>query len=569
MPRELIRDPNHDRARSLGWLALAWMEYFTVHGPGDIEGRPLNPELDGAVPLDDELAAHIVDCYGLAPRSGRRLYDSAFFSRAKGRDKSGQAGRIVLFEALGPCRFAGWAEGGEVYEDPYGLGFVYVYAPGEPMGRHVTSPFIRVLATEERQTGNTYATVYLNLTEGPLAQVPGMDAGKTRIMLPAPYRGEVRPSTSADASKDGGLETFAVFDETHLYVLPALRSMYDTVRRNLEKRLVAQPWYIETSTMYQKGEESVAEATHTFARQILRGETRGGRLLFDHREASLGLDLTDEAQILQGLREAYGPFAEAMDLERMVNSAYDTRTKPGKFRRYFFNQTTEAADAWLSEEEWKPRADVTAVVADGEMITLGFDGSQKRARGTADATALVGCRVEDGHLFVLRVWEQPEGPDGQDWRVPVGEVEAAVAQAFERYTVVGFYADPAKWESSVSAWEAAYGRQLHVAASRSNPIEWWMTGGRSIQIVRATDRLYNAIVDGEMTHDGDHVLTRHALNARRRSSHSGVQIMKEHPESAKKIDAIVAGILAFQARADAIAHGVLQRQTRKRRLRRY
>ncbi|HEX6686563.1 MAG TPA: hypothetical protein VF062_27575 [Candidatus Limnocylindrales bacterium] len=56
------------------------------------------------VTLDDELTEFVVDTYALDP-SGRRLYDSAFFSRAKGRDKSGQASRFVLFEGFAPCRF--------------------------------------------------------------------------------------------------------------------------------------------------------------------------------------------------------------------------------------------------------------------------------------------------------------------------------------------------------------------------------------------------------------------------------------------------------------------------------
>src|SRR5690606_15951761 len=152
---------------------------------------------------------------GDSPENTHRLYDSAFLSRPKGCDKSGLGGRFALFEALGPCRFAGWAEGGETYEDPWGLGFQYVYEPGEPMGRHVTAPFIRCMATEEGQTGNVYDTVLLNLTDedAPLSQIPGLDAGLTRIYLPG--GGEIRPSTASSASKDGGLETFVVFDETH------------------------------------------------------------------------------------------------------------------------------------------------------------------------------------------------------------------------------------------------------------------------------------------------------------------------------------------------------------------
>lgn len=569
MPRELIRDPNHDRNRSLGWLALAWMEHLVVHGPGDIQGRPLDPDAENGVPMDDELAGHIVDCYALAP-TGRRLYDSAFLSRPKGRDKSGHAARLVLFEALGPCRFAGWARGGEVYEDPWGLGFRYDYEPGEPMGRHVTSPFVRCMATEEQQAGNTYDNVYYNLAEGPLSAVPGLDAGITRTMLPPPYGGEIRPSTAADSSKDGGRESFVVFDETHLYNRPELRRMYDTVRRNLDKRRDAQPWCLETSTMYQVGEKSVAERTHEFARAIAAGKTRGGRLLFDHREAAAGLDLSNPAQIVAGLREAYGPFADVMDLDRLVNSAFDLRTDPAHFRRYFFNQPTSAVDAWLTPDEWMPCADPTKVVADGDLVALGFDGSRRRARGVADATALIACRISDGHLMTLGVWEQPDGPAGDDWRVPVAEVEAAVDDAFRRFDVAAFYADPAQWESSVARWEAAYGSRLRVRASAANPIEWWMTGGRGARITRAIELLYGAIVDREITHDGHPVLTRHALNARRRATSTGIKIMKEHPSSPKKIDALVAAVLAYQARTDCISAGLDQAAPkRKRRLRRY
>ncbi|WP_406202608.1 Terminase [Streptomyces sp. NBC_01017] len=554
MPRELVRAPEHDRHRSLGWLALAWKEHFCVHGPGDIQGRPLDPDDPDGIPLDDELAALTVDAYAL-DGSGRRLYDSAFFSRAKGRDKSGTAGRFVLFEAFGPCRFAGFAEGGEVYR---WRDFEYVYEPGEPMGRPVTYPFIRCLATEESQAGNTYDNVLFNLTDGPLGEdLPGDAAGVTRIILPD--GGEIVPSTASNAAKDGGKESFVVFDETHLYVLPELRRMYDTVRRNLGKRKDASPWSLETSTMYAPGAGSVAEETHLYAKLIREGKTRTARLLFDHRSGFEGVDLTDECAVRESLVESYGDFAGVMDLDRLVNEIFDPRNSPSDSRRYFFNLAEAAADAWLAEPELIAVSDLDKVVADGEMITLGFDGSRKRSRKVTDATALIGCRVSDGHLFELGVWEQPAGAAGENWEVPKAEVLAAVEDAFARFNVVGFYADPAKWQEHVMGWEARYGNRLEVKASRTHPVEWWMTGGRAIQIVRATQRLLDAILEREMTYDGSYALTRHFLNARRREGRTGIQIMKENPDSPRKIDAAVASILAFEARSQAVAQGLAEK----------
>jgi hypothetical protein len=524
------------------------MEFFCRHGPGDVQGDEVHH--------GDEVTGFIVDCYAL-DEHGRLLYDSAFLSRPKGCDKSGLASRFVLFEALGPCRFAGFAKGGEVYEDPWGLGFRYVYEPGEPMGRHVTVPYIRCMATEEGQTGNVYDAVYLNLTDEdfPLSAILGLDAGLTRINLPG--GGEINPSTASSAAKDGGKETFVVFDETHLYNQPELRRMYNTVTRNLRKRKkIAGTWFLETTTMFAAGEDSVAEKTYKLAEQIEEGKTRRSRLLYDHRWGECE-DLSAEEQLRAAILEAFGEAIEWNDIDGIVDEFYDTRKDPADSRRYFLNAAGSAVDAWLAQYEWAGRADVTKVVADGDMVTLGFDGSRKRSDGVTDATALIGCRVSDGHLFELGVWEQPKGPAGLNWQVPVVEVLAAVDNAFERFNVVGMYADPAKWESHVIGWEAKYGGRLKVKATRDHPIQWWMTGGRATLIVRATLALHTAIVEGEMTHDGSYALTRHMLNARRRVSRMGIQIAKDHPDSANKIDAAVASVLAWEARADAIAKGVL------------
>src|SRR4051794_18324038 len=217
MPRKMILAPNHDQNRSLGWLCTAWLEFFVRHGPGDVMGQP--------VVHGEEYTEFLVNAYAVGEhaRNNHLLYDSVFLSRPKGCDKSGIAGRIVLFEALGPSRFGGWARGGEIYRDPYGFGFEYEYQEGEPMGRPVVAPFIRILATEENQTGNTFRTVYYNLTDrdAPLYHWPGVDAAKREIFLSD--GGEIRSSTASAASKDGGLETHATMDESHLYVSDELR----------------------------------------------------------------------------------------------------------------------------------------------------------------------------------------------------------------------------------------------------------------------------------------------------------------------------------------------------------
>jgi hypothetical protein len=508
MSREIIRSIDHDRNRSLGFLALAWLEHFAVHGPGDVQGRSINPSVTDGLPLDDEFAGLILDYYAL-DLDGRRLYDSAFTSRAKGRAKSELAAFVALFEAFGPCRFYDFALGGETFQ---WRDFTYTYLPGEPMGRKIVYPFIRCIATEEGQAGNTYDNIYFNLANGPLSEGLGSSvAGLTRILLPD--GGEIVPSTSASASKDGGKETHVIFDESHLYTTPDLRRMYRTVRRNMAKRKDAEPWSHETSTMYLPGDSSVAEETHELAKQIAENKVKRHRLYFNHRQADPIDDLGDEVALIAALKETYGPFAEVMDLRRIIDEIWDPRNDPQDSRRYYLNQPTSSSDAWVADYEWKAIADSSKVIDKRDAITIGFDGSKSRKKGIADATAIVGCRVSDGHSWLIGVWEEPQNwkPPGTDpqskWEVPAVEVDATINDIFKNYNVVGFYGDPKLWESYFAVWEAKYGSRLKVKVRPAHPIEWWINSSRSGMVTRAIEQLHTAIVNKEITHDGGSVDT--------------------------------------------------------------
>lgn len=313
---------------SLGWSAISWIEHYLVHGPGDIQGAPIE--------LDDEYAGFILKAYRLDPTTGARRVRRAFLSRAKGRAKSELAAMVACFEALGPCRFDHWAEPGEV--SPWG----YEYEPGEPVGRQIAYVEVLCVATEENQAGNTYDNIRYML--GPetcspdlRSDFPALDVGLTRVVLPG-QRGSIEPVSSGDSSKDGGKSTFIVSDETHLWLLPRLRSLHATMTRNLLKRKAASGWMMETSTMYGEGEGSVAEGTHAYAMAVRTGKRKDAALLFDHRQASMDWDLEDRDQRVKALREAYGPAADWMDLEAIAEYWDDPQVAEAEFRRYFLNQ---------------------------------------------------------------------------------------------------------------------------------------------------------------------------------------------------------------------------------------
>ena len=551
MPRELVRAPGHDRAHSLGLLAVAWVEHFCVHGPGDVQGEP--------VELDDEFAEFLTDAYALNS-DGRRLYSRAALVRPKGRAKSELAGFLGLFDAFGPARFAGWATGGEVFR---WRDFAYRYAPGEPMGRPLVYPFVRCLATEEAQTGNTYDVIHFNLQHGPLGDgLPSDAVGLTRVLLPD--GGEIVPSTASSSAKDGWRESLARLDEPHLYITPELRRMFKTVDRNLRKRRDAEPWALLTSTMYQPGEDSVLEAIDRQAQAIRENRARAARLLWDHREAPPDVDLTDLDAVVAALAEAYGPAAGWMDLPGIVRDEFwDLAKDPSEARRYFFNQRTAASTAWCSAPEWDAcHVPDTAPVSDGDEVALFFDGS-----AGDDATALLAVRMSDGHALVLHIDERPPGPAGKAWRVDKAAADLAVRKAFDQFDVLGFSADVREFESYVDSWALDYADRLLIDATTGkhrHAVAFDMRV-RVPEFTAAVERAHADIRQKTVSHDGDLRLRRHVLNARRAPNRYGVSIAKANRDSPHKIDLAVCLIGGRMVRRLVLASERYHRRKRRNR----
>ncbi|MFE7113929.1 hypothetical protein ACFU99_00670 [Streptomyces sp. NPDC057654] len=264
-------------------------------------------------------------------------------------------------------------------------------------------------------------------------------------------------------------------------------------------------------------------------------------ILYDCREAPPNIDLKNPDAVRAGLIEAYGDswWAPISQLVNVIvygtNAAHDYR--------FYLNNIAESADTWMVRAEWDACYRDDDPIMPGDQISIGFDGSL-----WGDATGLVGCRLRDGRLFTLGVWERPDKA-GPDWEVDVLAVEAAVQRAFQTYTVEWMYADPPYWQEAIGRWSLAYGDD-HV-------FEFWTS--KVVRMMNATERFRTAVTSGDLSHSGDR-LTRHVLNAVAREVPQGIIIRKDSPKSKRKIDLAVCGILAFEARADAIADGRLNRR---------
>jgi phage terminase large subunit-like protein len=192
---------------------------------------------------------------------------------------------------------------------------------------------------------------------------------------------------------------------------------------------------------------------------------------------------------------------------------------------------------WIEAEDWNELVSEERL-RDGDQVALGFDGSR-----VGDATALVACRVSDGLLQPLRVWEAPE--DLPRWEVPQNEVDAAVADAMERYRIMRGKFDPPLWRSEIDRWAREYGDK---AVERYETSKSRMFG--------AVERFRTDVATARLKHTGDATFTRHVLNVQTRETRGGGYVLtKDRPGSPHKIDAAVAGVLAYEARAEVVATG--------------
>ncbi len=358
---------------------------------------------------------------------------------------------------------------------------------------------------------------------------------------------------------------FVIFDESHRYNTRELREMYEVVVNNLDKRkMIDGTWYLEVTTMFAPGENSVAESTYEEAEALRTGRKKAGghRLLYDHRYGDIK-DLRNEAELRVAIREAYGEALGWMSEDALVGAFFDTRRTPANNRRFFLNAQTSANDAWIRAHEWDACKRPEKALRDGDFVCLGIDGSIRD-----DSTCIVAVRVSDGHCELLAAEEKPLDIDDDEWQVDRTAVDAALHNAMVRFEVAGVYADPAFWADYLDVWQNEFGDDLQVRASEKRPMEWWTN--KTGKIVSALERTEQAIREERITHtpaddragrQGELavVLRTHVLNARRRVGRLGVTISKSTPKSPNKIDAAMSLTLAWECRNDAIAIGAQPR----------
>ncbi len=553
---------SQDRPDAVLAVVPAWIEQHCVVPDGFLVGQPFRMydwqlqfvagfyTVRGSVEFDPRRPI-----LGPAFRNQRGLMVGP---QKLGKDPLGAA--IICAEGDGPVLFADWAGPDDGYacrDHGCGCGWEYPYEPGEPMGMRWPTPLIQITAVSEDQTDNCYDALRPMIDLGPLHdRIP--KTGEEFIRLPG--GGRIEPVTSAAPSRLGQRITFAKQGEAGLYTQRnGMQKVADTQYRNLAG--MGGRAFLDTNA-WDPSERSVAQREYEL---VEKG--KADDIYVQYAQPPAHLSYTNKAERRKIHRFVYPPEVRRengghVDLEGSIEpeAAKMVVNDPAQAARYFGNKRESGAGAAFDVVLWTQRASKEPhVVPVKALITLGFDGSRRR-----DDTALIACEVASGYEWPLGIWK------ASDYRgeIPATLVTETVEQAFATWDVWRMYCDPPYWEDTVAGWAGKFGAErVH---------EWWTNRRRAMAY--AVRSFSEGMQSGALTHCPERTLfqvsngrrvdlcqafSEHIGNARRddtgyRDDGGGLWITaKDAPMSENKIDSVPAGVLAWEARTDALTMGAL------------
>lgn len=519
---------------SIGWEVLGWTGYWLR----DKNQQPWQWTME---------QARMLLWYWSLEESGRVQHETVTWQRLKGHGKDPlAAGGVALPSAFAPVIFDHWGP------------------DDQPVGRPDTEAWVAVLAVTEEQTKNTMVQIRRQLSDEckryygiQISAVTCHGMNQTRL---------IQGVTSNYLAIEGKPTGTVILNEIQNW--NSSNQGHDLAgAADGNRSKISQGRRLDICNAFRPGDDSVGERRRDAwdATQDRPDLDRTATFidvghLYDSLEAPPDAPLTAEAipEVVAIIRGD----SIWIDPETVKSSALSGDATPSEQRRKWYNQVVATADDWMDRQEWDARRGDRQVppvppVADRERIVMFLDCSK-----SDDATALMGCRLSDGHLFVIGVWARPPRerpiPGEPAWVVDRDAVDHRVREAKERWRIVGFWVDPSGarddetgeryWDTYIESWRKLFRNSLTALPAvktgpYAHPIVWDMRNTTHTALfVAEAERFTSEVKDGALTHDGNGLLRQHVVNAKRAPGKYGVSLMKKHRESAKKIDLAVAAV---------------------------
>lgn len=374
-----------------------------------------------------------------------------------------------------------------------------------------------------------------------------------------PYRDElVWPETdtvfkvlSSEAfTKEGLNPTFVLFDEVH--VQPD-SELWDVMALAMGAR--EEPMMLGITTagdpIDRYGNDSLGFTLYEYGCQVAAGETQDPTFFFSwwepqppqpirHPDGTVEQPPVDhrDPKVWADANPGLGDLVSLADFESTVNRTHEAEFKKKRCNMWVAGQTAAVPGGY-----WHRLADMTrhneaetVRSSSGHDVPLDalndsvvfLDGSW-----SGDSTGMVGC-TRDGHLFVITHHEKTKN-DGPDWRVPVTSVEDDVRLCLDHGARLCLF-DPFRWQRSAA-----------VLNEEGYPMIEWHTSSLD-RIVPAWTEFYKAIVDEELSHDGDLAMSRHIENIVLKTDNKGARPVKHSKGSVRHIDLGICAVGAFNNR---------------------
>lgn len=494
--------------------------------------------------------------YSYDPETGRWVYRSGLKRGAKGTGKDPFAGAWLNGELIGPTLLAPDGNGGW-------------------RGIRHRMPLVQVAANSEAQAKDVLRVANAQLPRR-TREFFGADCGETRTIVADGGRLEIL--TASEKTSEGDPATAIALNESHhMTESNGGHRTAEVARRNVGKSpRELQARLCEFTNAHTPGSDSVAERTYNAWQAQASGKAKRVDILYDSIEAPPNLDIYTEQGLREFLRAAYAD-APWSDLERLAGEVLDPRTSVADTIRFYGNGLAAREDAWVDPRRFDELARPDLIVHDGEQIALFLDCSK-----SSDATGIVACRLDDGHIFTVGMWQRPHGERGKGWLAPREEVDATVRGVFGRYKVCWFGVDPSParddtdeslyWMRLIDAWHRDFRGEVLVWATpgdqTGNAVLFDMRNLQRVrQFTEAAMQTVKDIEDGVLSHDGDAALRMHVHNARRRTNQWGESLGKVTRDSSNLVDLAVCMVGARMGRRVVLNSGALEKaaqQTGKR-----
>jgi len=349
---------------------------------------------------------------------------------------------------------------------------------------------------------------------------------------------------SAEAPTKEGLNIHGlIFDELHAQ---KTRTLWDTLTYGGAAR--RQPLLIAITTAgYDR--DSICFEQYEYAGKVLAGTIEDDSFFGYIAEAGKDDDWTDEAT----WRKANPSYAITIKADQFAEDCRQAKESPAKenaFRRYRLNQWTEQETRWLTMEAWdRCNAAVDEEDVRGCECVAGLDLGISR-----DLTALVLVFVKgERHLWMPFLWmpEENVGERERKDRVPYrdwvrrGLIETTPGNRTDydcirrRLNELG-----GQYRIREIAFDPYNATQLcnNLMDDGFSMVEFRQGFLSMSPAAKATEEL---VLAGRIAHGGHPVLRWMASNAVVKTDPAGnIKPCKPDPNSGKRIDALVAGIMA-------------------------